>query len=300
MNVLGALHWGSETLKAAALSTDAPMLDAEVLLSAAVGMPKSWMFSHLAHDMAPHEEERYKEFVKRRAAHEPVAYILGKKEFFGRTFTITSDTLIPRPDTEILVEAAITASTDDSKDTTLFADIGTGSGAIGVTLAAETGIPVVATDIHEAAATIARENAKALDCETLVDVRVGHLIDPLLDIFRALKRRESAPVEHVIICANLPYLTSRQVEEGQEDVREFEPHSALIGGGDDGLDLYRDLVRSLRSARELLPKHVTLLCEIDPAQRDGIRTLVRAAFPHAHPRILEDLGGLDRVMITDV
>ncbi len=300
MTVLEALQWGSEKLKAGALPEDAPMIDAEVLLAAVMDVPKSWLFTHFSQDLKPRDEETYHKFIDRRIAREPVAYIMGKKEFYGRSFKVTKDTLIPRPATETLVAAAIESSKKHTAEETVFADIGTGSGAIALSLAAETGIPVIATDASRGALEIARENARLLGYGSLFDAREGDLIEPLLTIFRALKKQDTAPVRHLVLCANLPYLTQAQVEETAADVRTHEPRGALIGGGDDGLDLYRHLLQSLRAAREILPEHVTILFEIDPSQREAIRSLIRAGFPLAMPRILEDMQGLDRVVVAAV
>ena len=180
--------------------------------------------------------------VARRETHEPVAYITGKN-FYGRTFSVTPSVLIPRPATETLVEQTLALIHEENRDRTLFADIGTGSGAIAVTLAAQTHVPVIATDTSKEALLVAAQNVERLGVTDLVDLREGDTLKPIVEIFHALKMHSDTNVssistfQRLIICANLPYLTPTQIETSAEDVRLFEPIAALEAGID-GLDCY--------------------------------------------------------------
>lgn len=308
MIVMEALQWANEALKRHVDKTeggerlDSPMLDAEVLLAAAIEVNKAWLFTHLDHPLKPEEEERFHAFVKRRASHEPVAYIVGSREFYKRRFQVNRFVLIPRPATEILVERALAAAIPDTKyqiPDTVFADIGTGSGAIAVTLAAESKLPVFATDTSKPALAVAKTNAATHQVEELVDFRHGDLIEPIVRIFTSVAATHPSAFRHLVLCANLPYLTDYQVDTGQRDVRDFEPREALVAGRD-GLDAYWNLIRQLRRHRAVLPRRVTVLLEIDPSQRSTIKDLITHDFPDASPTVVKNLEGFDRVAIAEL
>ncbi len=302
MMVMEALKWANETLKKGVDGSglDSPMLDAEVLLAASLDVNKAWLFTHLDRELKAHENDAFRAFVKRRATGEPVAYVIGYREFYSRRFAVNRHVLIPRPATEVLVEAALNAAaTHDSLQTThsLFADIGTGSGAIAVTLAAESKLHVLATDASKEALAVAKSNAVEHKVDELVDFRHGNLAEPVIKIFASLGKQ--SPYHHLIVCANLPYLTQHQVDAAQREVRDFEPHEALIAG-QDGLDDYWNLIRLLRKNRAALPERVTVLLEIDPSQNARIIELIKHDFPHAEPTITKDLEGHDRVVTAEI
>ncbi len=306
MTIMESLQWANRKLKKhrdvepeTGAKLDAPMLDAQVLLASALGVQKGWLFMHFNDPLRDHELERFEAMVERRARHEPIAYITGTREFYKRDFQVNPFTLIPRPDTEALVSEALRLAKADDADHTLFADVGTGSGAIAITLAAESKIPVVATDLNRRALTVAQQNAAALGVADLVDFRHGDLLEPLVKIFEKLKTEGDSPIAHLILCANLPYLTTRQWETAQPEVRDFEPKEALEAGTD-GLDAYWRLLRELLRHRALFPTRLTILLEIDPAQRDRIQTMIQHDFPSAEPRILPDLSGLARVAVAEL
>src|SRR3989344_3124864 len=220
MTVFEALQWASGKLKP--IVSASAMLDAEVLLSHAVRVNKAWVFSHLDQELRAHEETAFTDLVNRRAKREPVAHLVGTKEFFGRTFRVTPATLIPRPATEAVVKEAVKivhANSQILNTNSLFADIGTGSGAIAITLAAETGLHAIATDVSRDALFIAESNAAALGGADKVDFRLGSLLEPVVAIFRKLG--SSSPVKHLVICANLPYLTAEKVACAEPDVKDY-------------------------------------------------------------------------------
>jgi release factor glutamine methyltransferase len=291
MKVLEALQWANDKLGS--------MLDAEVLLSAVLRVTKSWLFTHLDQTLSEPQSEGFRSAVKRRMTGEPVAYIVGRKAFYKRDFNVNRFVLIPRPATETLVELAIEIAKSSRADETIVGDIGTGSGTIAVTMAAETRLPTIASDISPEALSVARANAVAHSVDDILDFRQGDLAEPILSLFDSLRFMNATPFSHLVLAANLPYLPDNRRDELQPDVRDFEPTSALFGGGD-GLELYWRLVRQLSRARHVLPKRTTILWEIDPTQTAAIQTLITHDFPHAHPEIKKDLEGFDRVVITEI
>ncbi len=295
---LEALQWANEMLRAASGRFASPMLDAEVLLAEATEIPRSRLFLRFDAPLRPDQIGRFEGFVRRRAAFEPVAYIVGRKEFAGRLFRVNPFTLIPRPATEALAAAAIELAGEGSRDATIFADVGTGSGAIAVTLAAETHLPVIATDASRPALAVARLNAEAHGVAGLVEGRHGRGLEPVARVCEAVRASgRRLPYDHLILCANLPYLPETRWEELQEDIRRYEPRSALLSGPD-GLRDYWELFRALKSRRAVLPMRASCIIEIDPTQALTAPALIRHAFPAASVRIAKDMEGFDRVVIV--
>lgn len=169
--------------------------------------------------------------LNERMSGRPLAYITGRREFFSETFAVNENVLIPRPETEVLVEEALRRM-DGRKGCTIL-DMGCGSGAIGTIIAKETGNRVICVDISHEALKCARQNARSLGVDGLTDFACS-------DLFEAL----SPGIQFDMVLANLPYVTSRELELLMPDVRDFEPRLAL-DGGEDGLDVYRRLVASL-------------------------------------------------------
>ncbi len=218
MTILELLEWGNNKLKGhrdidafTGDKLDSPMLDAEILLSHVLDESKSYLFTHLNEDVPAKKADLYQRMIKRRLKHEPVATIIGKKEFFKRDFAVNRFVLTPRPETEVLVENVLEISEENSGDT-WFVDIGTGSGAIAVTMAAETKLPVIATDISPEALAIARQNTEEHKVTDLVDFKTGDTLVPIVKLFRQLKKIKQPLPENLILCANLPYLTTEQWE----------------------------------------------------------------------------------------
>lgn len=286
MTIIEALTWANN-----ALETETPMLDAQVLLSAVINKSKTWLFTHGSDPLTPSQEETFQKLIARRATHEPIAYLLGTKPFYGRHFIVTPDTLIPRPDTELMIDAAL-AMAKDSPTTVIFADIGTGSGAIAVTLAKETTSVVIATDVSADALVVAKKNATTHSVADRIHFREGNLLLPIT---------EDPPIKSakLIICANLPYLSESQWEGLMPDVKQFEPKLALTAGAD-GLDLYRILLLQLKQYRHKLPNDVTILMEIDPSQSTMLPKLIQKDFPDSTPTIKQDLSGKDRLVLVSL
>lgn len=301
MTILEALQWANHALKKAGV--ESPMLDAEIILSHILGLSRARLFAHGNDALKPYQQERLLSLIERRSNFEPVAYLTGEKNFFGMDFFVNPFVLIPRPETEILVEEAITIFQNISDaEHALSADIGTGSGAIAVTLASQTHIPVVAVDINSHAISVAKSNAKRHEVEELIDFKEGDLVIPIIKLFetlRASKQTSSVyPYKYLILCANLPYLSTNQMEILQKDVR-YEPKEALEAGPD-GLGAYWRLFKQLNKRRDVLPRHLITLIEIDPSQSSRAIKLISHQFHRAKTQIKKDLQGLDRVLISEL
>ena len=264
---------------------ESPRLDAEVLLSALLGRDRMYLYVHFDEPLEPEELARFRGYVKERAAHTPLAYVLGRREFMGLDFRVTRDTLIPRPDTEILVQCAVDflrARMDAGADGLCVADIGTGTGAIALsTLHYTEGIRADAVDISPAAAAVARENAEMLGLTERIDIHVGDLLAPL------------AGRRYDMILSNPPYIPTADIATLMPEVRSYEPHLALDGGAD-GLNIYR---RLMAGAPALLNEGGAIAVEVGIDEAAAV-----AALAMAHPRIvrtetLKDLGGIERVVV---
>ncbi len=271
------LRWGTDQLRAAGV--EAPRLDAEVLLADVLGWTRAQLLAREELPMPPCREALYREHVARRARGEPVAYILGRREFYGREFTVNRHVLIPRPETELLVELALAHLA--GRPGALAADIGTGSGAIAVTLAAECpDVRVIATDISADALDVARRNAVRHGVADRVQFRLGHLLAPL-----------DVPV--YVLCANLPYVGTDEAPLLPRDVIAYEPHTALFAGRE-GFTLIHELITSLT------PDHVerggTVLLEVGYGHGRRVAELASRRWPRATVRLHKDLAGHDRVV----
>lgn len=223
----------------------------------------------------------YHRLLDRRLAHEPTPYIIGRKEFFGLEFEVTRAAIIPRPETETLVELAVGFSRERYATTNpKIVDVGTGSGAIAVSLAHRLIYArVIAVDVSKRALSLARRNAARHAVVANIDFIHGDTLAPL-----------TTPVD--IIVANLPYVTTEQWEATPLEIREHEPRSGL-DGGPDGLRYIRKL---LRQAPAKLVRDGALFAEIGDWQGPEASFLARRAFPTADVDVRPDLAGRDRVL----
>ena len=277
-----ALHAGISMLSAA---SPTPELDAAVLLSHVTGATRAQLLAFPERILNPGDQRRYRELVARRATGEPVAYLTAHREFMGLDFATDRRALIPRPETELLVEAARDAARAMAARgiAPVVADVGTGSGAIALSLAAlEPHVArVYALDVSADALSLARENAARLGVADRVVLLQGDLLDPLPE-----------PVD--LLLANLPYVSQAEASALPRDVREFEPATALFGE-DDGLGHVR---RLFGSAARHLRAGACLMLEIGADQGAAVRALARQAFPDATLDVRKDLAGLDRLVIV--
>jgi release factor glutamine methyltransferase len=263
---------------AAALQLDKreARIEARVLLSHALKVDHAWLIGHDRDIPTPAQCDAIETLISCRAAGEPVAYILGEREFYGRTFKVTPDVLIPRPETELLVEAALQRLPKNRQVNIL--DIGTGSGCIAITMALEWPLcTVTAMDISAPALRIAEENARRL-------VAPPHFLQS--DMYQAIGN-----LRFDLILSNPPYIAQRDPHLQQGDVR-FEPALALLSG-QDGLDALRQLIQDD-------PKHLVaggwLILEHGWDQADSIHKLM-AQFGLTHVECLPDLAGHARITL---
>lgn len=261
----------SARLKAA--GCDTPALDARLLLQRAGGLSREDLILGPDQPLTPEQAARLEAFITRRERHEPVSRILGEREFYGRVFRVTPDTLDPRPDTETLIDAAVALMPKAAR----LLDLGTGTGAIAITLLAErpdaTG---VATDLSTAALAVAAENAAQLGVASRLELMSGSWFEPVAGRFD-------------IILSNPPYIPAEDIAALEPEVRNFDPALAL-SGGDDGLDPYRSIASS--AAGHLAPGgHV--LVEIGAGQAGDVTAIFAAAGLQAAGRH-RDLGGHER------
>jgi release factor glutamine methyltransferase len=289
MVIRDALGYGAKQLKRTADAWTSAALDAELLLGHALGMTREALYIHNTHAMTGAQTRRYNTLLTRRKKHEPIAYILGHKDFFGVSFLVERGVcLIPRPETEMLVERAIALLQQDERfqpSETTIVDIGTGSGAIAVSVART--LPhysIIATDISPAARRIAKKNAKQLGVADRVSVQKADLLPKKLsDVAQTTKAKNG---KSSLFLANLPYIPTRRWKSLPLSIRRFEPRSAF-DGGPDGLTLYRKLFSQIAENKSIV--QWTMLAEIDPGQTHAFSRAVQARFPRATISFHHDL-----------
>ncbi|HET9295607.1 MAG TPA: peptide chain release factor N(5)-glutamine methyltransferase [Candidatus Binatia bacterium] len=274
----------SATQRLKAGGIDSARLDADVLLCHALRVEKSQLYVSLDEPLELSARHRFGDLLIRRLHHEPIAYITGCQEFWSLDFLVTPDVLIPRPETERLVEISLECAGAFDGDLLLrILDIGTGSGALAVTLAKE--LPraqVLATDVSPAALEIARHNAARHQVADRIQFRASNLFDSI---------REH---EFHIIVANPPYVRRSELPALAPEVSQWEPRTALDGGLD-GLDYYRGIVG--QGLRHLLPGGA-LIMEIGAAMGLEITELLGAAGNYTPPLVYQDYALKDRVIVA--
>lgn len=258
---------------------DTPILDAEVMFAEASGKPRTYPIAHPEYQ-PPHEViERFNDWIERRACREPLAYIIGKREFFGIDFEVTPDVLIPRQETEVLVETAVNVLSGICAP--VVADIGLGSGAIAVSIAKSVPDAVVyGTELSTSALEIARRNAERAGVDSQTHFLEGDLFEPL------------AGLRFDLIASNPPYIPSDEIDHLQPEVSKFEPRRAL-DGGPDGLDYYRLITKR---APEYLKPGGILAVEVGAGEAAMVEELF-SVNGFSDVRSIFDYGGIERVVI---
>lgn len=258
--------------------SDTASLDAQTLLAHILNKPRSWVIAHPNAILSPQADSTFQKNLVELERGVPLPYVLGHWEFYGLKFNITPDTLIPRPETELLVEEALRWLTSDSKHR-LVVDVGTGSGCIAVTLAKNVvDISVIGADISLPALRVASSNAVQHAVRDHIHFIQADLIPPI-----------AKPID--LICANLPYIPTTTLHT--LDVIDKEPRQAL-NGGHDGLEA---ISRLLQQAPQRIADDGLILLEIDPSQASQAENLAYQTFPNASIIILSDLAGLDRLLV---
>lgn len=276
-----ALAWARGFLVHAGLDADEARASARVLLGAALALPGARVLAEPERFLPPAAWCRFVQYVLRRARREPVAYILQRSEFYGRTFRVTPATLIPRPETEVLVEAVLRTL---PAEPAVVADLGTGTGVIAVTLAAERPAwTVLATDCAPAALKVARENAARHGVADRVRLYLGDWAQPLLAAGWAGKL--------AAVVSNPPYVAAAELPRLQAEVRRYEPHLALTPGTT-GLEAYQRLIPG---AVRLLAPGGWIFLEVGAGQAPAVQELLGAAGGRC-VRQWPDLAGIPRVV----
>ena len=251
-------------------------LESGVLMAHTLKMDRVQLFLDPKRRLTPEQFDRFQGFIERRLKGEPMAYIVGRREFYGLDFYVDSNVLIPRPETELLVEKALNIA--KHRSITTIADIGTGSGAIAISLALQLpNTKIYATDISAAALKVAAVNCGKHGVADKVCLLEGDLLEPLPE-----------PVD--LIVANLPYV--RQSDLAGVNTHGFEPELALDGGAD-GLDLIRHLIAQLLGK---LNTNGDLLLEVGAGQAKAVTVLLKNAFPSARIETFKDLAKIERVV----
>ncbi len=268
---------------------ESPQLDSAVLMAHVLGVSKAWLYAHPHRQLTETEIGRYEALIRRRIAQEPVAYLTGVKAFYSLDLVVNRHVLIPRPETELLVERTLDhlRHLSAAGRAPLVADIGTGSAAIAVAIAVNApAVRVIAVDISADALAVAAQNIARYGVGEQVELRMGHLIEPL-----------SVPVD--VMIANLPYIATDQIARLPRSVRDYEPRVAL-DGGPDGLQVFRAFFDSL--ARAGVPTKLRpggrIYLEIGADQGAAVKTLAELALPGAEVIILPDYAGLDRIVVV--
>jgi len=254
---------------------DAP-LECELLLRHALNISRVQLYQDIEQKLSPQQEKTFWRLIERRLTGEPIAYIIGHREFYGLAFYVDSRVLIPRPETELLVEKAL--SLTQKKAISTIADVGTGCGAIAISLALN--LPktkIYATDISAPALEVARFNCQRHGVADRVRLLHGDLLDPLPE-----------PID--LIIANLPYVNEKELTPKSQ--LNFEPGLAL-NGGSDGLERIRQLCYQVSGK---LNMEGSLLLEVGQGQAAAVGDLLHSLFSSAEVEVTPDLGGIDRVV----
>lgn len=301
MNIAQAVFWAQNKLKTVSPS---PSLDSEVLLSFVLRKDRAWLYANPDHKLSSIQYSKFNILIRQRANHWPVALLTGHKEFFGLDFRVTPDVLIPRPETELLVELALDRISNVESRISNVIDVGTGSGAIIIALAVilstkreesqrsfvrkrpQDDINFIAADISKSALKIAKQNARRHGVAKRIKFMRGNLLDPL---FRLPFMRGKMSGGRSLIIANLPYLTPAQFNSNPN--LAHEPRSALVGGSD-GLKYYR---RLFEQASKFHIQNSIFLLEHDPSQKQKLARLAKKYFPKAKLKFHRDLSDNQRI-----
>jgi len=275
--IQSALHMARRLIQTA---SDSAALDVQVLLANVLGVDRAYLLTHSDQTLTSDQETQFMVLVERCAVGEPLAYLLGRRAFYDRELIVSPAVLVPRPETELLLEKGLAFA--NSHPALTVVDVGTGSGALAVTLSALCPhATVYATDMSPAALAIAHQNAALHNANVIF--YEGDLLLPLLE----------RDIHVDLIMANLPYIPSNEVPTLA--VSQYEPVLALDGGVD-GLDLVR---RLLVQAQSLINPHGLTLLEIGAGQGAAASREVLVVFPEAHVTVELDYAGLDRIVVSE-
>ena len=284
-NISQLIEGGRRLLRQSGITRYA--LDAELLLATVLDCDRSYLIAHCGDMLTEAQQEHYQELLQCRALGTPIQHIRGSQEFWGRDFVVNADVLIPRPETELLIEKALQLTQNShlqEKKGVLIADIGTGSGCLAVTLAAEIrGARVYATDISLEAVQVAQENASRHGVYDLIQFLCGNAGTPLL--------QACGPDSFDLVVSNPPYGSEKNPQLFENEVLQFEPRRALFGGWE-GTET---LEKVITQTQELLAVRGFLLLEIGIGQSAKVKSFLGKGW--SVPEIFPDLQGIPRVVL---
>lgn len=278
------LNWINEYLTNKGI--ESPRLSAEILLSGVLGLKRIELYTQFDKTVAAEQLDKLRDLVRRAGQQEPVAYLVGKTEFYSMELNITSACMIPRPETELLVERAI-EFLRTRHGTQFVCDLCTGSGCIAVAIGKNfPDARIIATDICDEALAIADENIKKHQLKNKITLLCGDLFDPIISGLDVEKF-------DLIVC-NPPYVSSAEYEKLDKNVKDYEPRKALFAGID-GLDIYR---RIIEKADEFLKPDAALMMEIGYAQGPAVKELLEQTGVYNEIKIEKDFHNNDRIVST--
>ncbi len=290
------LNWGQQQIRQAKIKSAS--LDSEVLLAYVLQQPKSFLFAHPAYQPTAKHIAAFKRLVKQRCLGQPIAYLTGHKEFYNLKFKVNRHSLIPRPETELMVEEII-QNLRASSSPHIFIDVGTGSGNIIISvlknlpLNKKRSLTAIALDNSVQTLKTAHLNAQTYRLQRKIIFARGHLLNPLKRLMPA------KPARHLFMAANLPYLPIKIYRQNFNQLK-YEPQSALVAK-QNGLGLYQQLLRQLKPLLPQLIRHSAVLYfEILPFQCHRLKKIILANFPQAEIKTKKDLSGRTRLFIIKI
>jgi release factor glutamine methyltransferase len=278
------LNWITEYLTTKGI--EAPRFSAELLLSHVLGLKRIELYTHFNRGVTAEQLDQLRDLVERAGQYEPVAYLTGKTEFYSLELEITRDCMIPRPETELLVQRAIEfLRTRD--DTQFVLDLCTGSGCIAVAIARNfAGAHIIATDVCDKALAVAAHNVEKHQLTEQIRLLAGDLFDPVI-------RQLDVDTFDLIVC-NPPYVSNAEYEDLADNVKEYEPRLALHAGTD-GLDVYRRIAERID---QFLKPGAALMLEIGYAQGPAVRELLEGTGVLTGIAIDKDFHNNDRIAVA--
>jgi release factor glutamine methyltransferase len=272
--------WLAAAAELESVEIDDARFEAEVLLRHATGLSRAQLYASLTDEIDPAAQQRFEAAIAERTTRKPLAYITGTREFYRLEFRVTPDVLIPRPESELLVDAALDHMRQVRIRSPQVADVGAGSGAVGIALAKHRrGVSLICSDVSRGALLVARDNAQRLLKRPRASFVQGDLLTPLPGPF------------HCVV-ANLPYIPEERLDELEPEVAEHEPRVALTPGTR-GTELILRLITQLPS--RLHPNGLAVL-EVDPGQESAIADAARQMLPNAEITILNDISEQPRAV----
>jgi release factor glutamine methyltransferase len=265
---------------------DSPRLSAELLLSHVLGLPRIELYTKFDSAVEKAQLAHLHELVKRCGEHEPPAYVIGQTEFYSLRLKVSRDCMIPRPETELLVERAV-ESLRRRTGPQLVCDLCTGCGCIAIAIAKNfAAAKLYATDISDAALSMAAENTKMHGLDDRIELLCGDLFEPILPSLNAGRF-------DLIVC-NPPYVSAAEYETLDKNVRNYEPRRALYAGAD-GLDIYRGITQK---SSDFLKPDGALMLEIGYARGPAVKQLLQQSGAFAEIKIEKDFHNIERIVIA--